>query len=64
MMPDDLVALALDESFDAFEDVLQRAGAVHRKTRANQQKTGSAGTEKTRTSIANELEWGPPDTSA
>jgi hypothetical protein len=38
VVADDLVALALDESLNALEDMLQRARTIDRKARTNQQK--------------------------
>ena len=57
VMPNDLLALAEDESFDAFERVLQAAGRIDRKARPNQQKDTSR-KEKTSNSIAKEFEIG------
>src|SRR5579859_426514 len=37
VVSDDFAALALNKSFNAFKDVLQRAGTVDRETRANEQ---------------------------
>ena len=57
VVADDLVALALDESLDTFESVLQRARAIHRKSRADQNEHDQK-KRKTRTSIAKEFVMG------
>ena len=38
MVSNDVAALSLDKSLNAFEDVLQTARALYRKSRANQKK--------------------------
>ena len=38
MMADDLIALALNESLDAFENMLQRSGPVYGKARAKEKR--------------------------